>query len=399
MNVSLNLYQTMALAVFVFYLGAVLKNRVRLFRTYCIPSPVIGGILFAVLQFSLYELHLLNLSLDTSLQSVFMNLFFTSVGYSASLSMIKKGGKTLVIFMVVVAVLIILQNAVGATLCTAFGLNPLLGLALGSLPLTGGHGTSAAFGPLLEEMGVNNALTVAVAAATFGLVAGNLIGNPVARKRILSLHLTSGTSQFSNEEAKAELVKNTTFNQKLDPERGTWALALLFLAMGAGTLITQLLNQIHLTMATYVGSMIIGILIRNICEKNSEEIPVLEISTIGSICLNFFLALAMMGLKLQQLVGLALPMIVILLVQTILCAAFCYYVTFNVCGRDYDAAVLSSGHCGFGMGATPNAMANMDSLTQVFGPSEKADLIIPVCGGFFTDIVNSLLITAFMNLL
>ena len=399
MTISLNLYHTMALAVIVFYLGSVLKKRIAFFQTYCIPSPVIGGIVFALLQFSLFELNLLNLTLDTSLQSVFMNLFFTSVGFSASISMVKKGGKTLIVFMAVVAVLIVLQNTAGALLCHFFDLPPLLGLALGSLPLTGGHGTSAAFAPLLEDMGISNALTVAIAAATYGLIAGNLIGNPVARKRIVSRHLLTSSSGFKNEEAKAELEKNTHFRQTLDPERGTWALALLFLASGAGTFITYFFNQIHLTMASYVGSMIIGILIRNISDSQGQNIPVPEISTIGSICLNFFLALAMMGLKLQQLAGLALPMLVILLIQTGICAAFCYFITFSCCGRDYDAAVLSSGHCGFGMGATPNAMANMDSLTKVYGPSEKAYLIIPICGGFFTDIVNSLIITLFMNLL
>ena len=212
MTISLNLYHTMALAVIVFYLGSVLKKRIAFFQTYCIPSPVIGGIVFALLQFSLFELNLLNLTLDTSLQSVFMNLFFTSVGFSASISMVKKGGKTLIVFMAVVAVLIVLQNTAGALLCHFFGLPPLLGLALGSLPLTGGHGTSAAFAPLLEDMGISNALTVAIAAATYGLIAGNLIGNPVARKRIVSLHLTTSSSGFKNEEAKAELEKKHTFS-------------------------------------------------------------------------------------------------------------------------------------------------------------------------------------------
>lgn len=399
MKLALNLYQTMALAVLVFYLGDLLKKKVQFFQTYCIPSPVIGGIVFALLQFGLYEGGVLNLNLDTTLQSVFMNLFFTSVGFGASFSMIKKGGKTLVVFMVVVAALITLQNICGAVLCRFFGLNPLLGLALGSLPLTGGHGTSAAFGPLLESMGVDNALTVAIAAATFGLIAGNLIGNPIARKRILSLHLKSSEMLDEHNDAKAELKKNTALTEVLNPERGTWGLALLFLATGAGTFFTWLFNQIHLTMATYVGSMIIGILIRNYCDSKKIPLPIQEINTLGSVSLNFFLALAMMGLKLQQLAGLALPMIVILLIQAVLCAAFCYFITFNACGSNYDAAVLSTGHCGFGMGATPNAMANMDSLTKVFGPSDKAYLIIPVCGGFFTDIVNSLIITAFMNLL
>ena len=399
MKLAFNLYQSMCLAVVVFYLGAFLKKRVKLFQTYCIPSPVIGGIIFAVVNLLLYEGHILDLTLDTTLQSVFMNIFFTSVGFTAGFGMLKKGGKTLIIFMVCVALLITIQNATGALLCSLFGLNPLLGLSLGSLPLTGGHGTSAAFGPLLEQMGVDNARTVAIAAATYGLVAGNVIGNPLARKRILQLHLKSTDAQNVDTDAVAELRRNTEITQKLDPERGTWGLSLIFVAMGLGTLVSMALDAVHITMATYVGAMIIGIIIRNGCDAKGLEVPIQEISTIGIIGLNFFLALAMMGMKLYQLAGLATPMIVILLVQTLFTGLFVYFITFNLCGRDYDAAVLAAGHCGFGMGATPNAMANMDSLTQVYGPSEKAYLIIPVCGGFFTDIVNSLLITAFMNLL
>jgi ESS family glutamate:Na+ symporter len=399
MKLSLNLYQSMALAVLVYYLGSLLKSRIKVFQKYCIPSPVIGGVLFAVINYFLYSAQILNLAIDTSLQSVFMNLFFTSVGFTAGFGMLKKGGKTLIVFMFCVALLIIIQNSVGAALCSVFDLNPLLGLALGSLPLTGGHGTSAAFAPLLEEMGVQSAMPVAIAAATYGLIAGNIVGNPVARRLILKKHLLQSGAQSVSEDAVAELRKNAEFTNRLDPEKGTLGLSLLFIATGLGTLITMLFNAVHITMATYVGAMIIGILIRNVGEAHGYTIPTQEISTIGSVCLNFFLALAMMGLKLYQLSGLGLPMIVILLVQTVIVAVFTYFITFNLCGANYDAAVLVSGHCGFGMGATPNAMANMDSLTKVYGPSEKAYLIIPVCGGFFTDIVNSLLITLFMNIL
>ncbi len=399
MELSLNLYQSMALAVAVFYLGSFLKSRVKFFQRYCIPSPVIGGIIFAVLSLVFYELGILNLTVDTTLQSVFMNLFFTSVGFTAGFSMLKKGGKTLVIFMAAVAALITIQNVCGAVLCKAFGLNPLMGLALGSLPLTGGHGTSSAFGPLLENMGVENALTVAVAAATYGLIAGNVIGNPLASRRIRKMNLKSRGSSEVAQEAMDELKKNTDVTEKLDVGKGTLGLALLFTATGIGTLISMVFERAHITLASYVGAMLVGIIIRNVCDSRNVKIPVQEISTIGSISLNFFLALAMMGMKLYQLADLAMPMIVILLVQTVLAGLFVYFITFNLCGRDYDAAVLSAGHCGFGMGATPNAMANMDSLTQVYGPSAKAYLIIPVCGGFFTDIINSLLITAFMNFL
>lgn len=267
--------------------------------------------------------------------------------------------------MAAVAALITIQNVCGAVLCKAFGLNPLMGLALGSLPLTGGHGTSSAFGPLLENMGVENALTVAVAAATYGLIAGNVIGNPLASRRIRKMNLKSRGSSEVAQEAMDELKKNTDVTEKLDVGKGTLGLALLFAATGIGTLISMVFELAHITLASYVGAMLVGIIIRNVCDSREVKIPVQEISTIGSISLNFFLALAMMGMKLYQLADLAMPMIVILLVQTVLTGLFVYFITFNLCGRDYDAAVLSAGHCGFGMGATPNAMANMDSLTQV----------------------------------
>ena len=382
MSLSLNLYQSMALAVAIFYFGAFLKSKISVFRTYCIPSPV------------------LQLSVDTTLQSVFMNVFFTSVGFTAGFGMLKKGGKSLIVFLVAVCILIGIQDVAGAALCKVFGLQPLLGLALGSMPLTGGHGTTTAFAPLLESMGVQNALTVGVAAATYGLVAGNVIGNPLARRRIKKLGLSSSDAAQVDHEALLELKKNTEGTAKLDVDRGTLALALIFLACGLGTLISMLFAKFNITLASYVGSMIIGIIIRNaICDKFDLDLPVQEIETIGSISLNFFLALAMMGMQLWQLADLAGPMVAILLIQTVLTGLFVYFVTFNMMGRDYDAAVLSAGHCGFGMGATPNAMANMDALTKVFGPSEKAYLIIPVCGGFFTDIVNSLILTFFMNVL
>ncbi len=399
MTLSLNLYQTMALAVGVYYLGAFLKSRIQAFRTYCIPVPVIGGVLFAVLNLIFHQTNLLDLHIDTVLQPVFMNVFFTSIGFTASFAMLKKGGKSLLIFLIVVTLLVFLQNLFGAFLCREFGLHPLLGLALGSIPLTGGHGTSTAFGPMLEQMGVANAMTVAVAAATYGLVAGNVFGNPMMRRRIKKLKLSGEGAAAVDHEALLELEKNTVNNSRLDVERGTLALALLFLANGVGTLITALFSMFNIGMAVYVGSMIVGIIIRNYCDRRNFELPIQEIETIGSISLNFFLVLAMLGIQLHQLADLAGPMVAILLLQTLMAGLFVYFITFNVMGHDYDAAVLSSGHFGFCMGATPNAMANMDALSKAYGPSDKAYLLVPICGGFFIDIVNALILTLFMNIL
>ena len=398
MELSLNLYQTMALAVGVFYLGSFLRSKVKLFRDYCIPAPVIGGIIFALLNLVLYETGVVALELDTSLQSIFMNVFFTSVGFSASMSAVKRGGKALLVFVVCIAIIGIVQTLVAAGLCTVFGIDKLLGIALGTMSLTGGHGTSAAFGPLVEEQGIANATTVAVASATWGLVAGNAFGNPIARRRIKKLGLA--TELAGNADAEGEDGSDQRgILPRLDASRGTLGLSLLFLATGVGTLISMFFDRLGITFASYVGALIVGIIIRNVCDSRNVEIPVQDVSVIGTISLNFFLVLAMMGLKLYQLADLAIPMIVILIVQTVITALMVYFVTFNLMGRDYDAAVLTSGHYGFGMGATPNAMANMDTLTTAFGPSEKAYLIIPICGGFLTDIVNVFLITFFMGIL
>ena len=263
MSLSLNLYQSMALAVAIFYFGAFLKSKISVFRTYCIPSPVIGGIIYAIVNLILHQTGVLQLSVDTTLQSVFMNVFFTSVGFTAGFGMLKKGGKSLIVFLVAVCILIGIQDVAGAALCKVFGLQPLLGLALGSMPLTGGHGTTTAFAPLLESMGVQNALTVGVAAATYGLVAGNVIGNPLARRRIKKLGLSSSDAAQVDHEALLELKKNTEGTAKLDVDRGTLALALIFLACGLGTLISMLFAKFNITLASYVGSMITGIIIRN----------------------------------------------------------------------------------------------------------------------------------------
>lgn len=395
MELSLNLFQTMALACGVFYLGAFLKSKVPVFQKYCIASPVIGGIIFAILNLVLHQTGVLNLTIDTSLQTVFMNAFFTSVGFGAGFTMIKQGGKKLLVFLVMIAALGILQTGVAAGLCNVFGLDSLLGIAMGTMSLTGGHGTSAAFAPLLEERGVVGATTIAVASATYGLVAGNVIGNPLAVSHIRKLGLKSTDEAGEGVKIETGVDESVT----LDSSRGTLGVALLFVALGIGTLISLVFDHFHITFASYVGAMIVGIIIRNVCDARGAELPLKDIATTGDICLNFFLSLAMMGLQLYQLIDLALPMIVILLVNTVVTGLFVYFVEFRVMGGDYDAAVLSSGHTGFGLGATPNAMANMDALTSEFGPSEKAYLIVPICGGFFTDIINAFLITFFMNVL
>lgn len=393
MELSLNLYLTTALAVIVYYLGKFIKGKIYFLEKYCIPAPVVGGVIFAILTLILRITGVLMITMDTTLQSVFMLVFFCSIGFNARMKFLAKGGIQLVIIVALVAILCIIQNGVGAAIVSAFGMDPLLGVAIGSVPLIGGHGTSAAFGPLIEEMGVASAATASYAAATFGLVAGCMIGGPIAKARInqlknKSLFTESTTTSLSDEKT----------SKLLNGEKIMLAVALLLICVGFGTIISDVLNKL-MTFSAAVGSLLAGCILRNICDAKNVQLPDEEIQITGDVALGIFLAMAMMSMQLWVLADLAIPMIVTLLVQTVIVGLFAYFVIFNFLGRDYDAAVMASGTCGFGLGATPNAIANMNAVTDVYGPALRAFLIVPVVGSMFADIVNSTIITIFMNFL
>ncbi len=391
MELSLNLYLTTALAVIVYYLGNAIRKRVYFMQKYCIPAPVVGGIIIAVLVLALRVSGVLTLQMDTTLQEVFMLVFFCSIGFNARLNILKKGGIGLVIMVVAVAGLCVIQNLVGAGIVSMFGMHPLLGTAIGSVPLVGGHGTVAAFGRLIEEMGVPYAETAAYAAATYGLVAGCMIGGPIAYERIKKMDRTAAQGG-----AAQEAVLETKQARLLDQDQLMLAVSLLLLCVGMGTIISAILDKL-MTFSAAVGCLLGGCIVRNICDAREIELPDEEIQMTGNISLGIFLAMAMMSMKLWELAALAVPMIITLLVQTVLVALFAYFVIFKVMGKDYDAAVMAAGTCGFGLGATPNAIANMDAVTRAYGASARAFLIVPIVGSMFTDLVNSTVITIFMN--
>lgn len=312
--------------------------------------------------------------------------------------MIRKGGILLVIMIIAVTILIIIENLVGAGIVTLFGEHPLLGVAIGSVPLVGGHGTAAAFGPLIEAMGVPHAETASYAAATYGLVAGCMIGGPLAYLRIKNLKKSSGQqSQEFNAKSIDNLNDEHLESKPLNQNKLMLAFSLLLLCVGAGTVITGVLEQ-FMTFSAAVGALLAGLIVRNICDFKRIRLPDKEINITGDIFLNIFLAMAMMNMKLWELIDLAGPMVVTLLVQTIIVALFAYYVIYNIMGRDYESSVILSGVCGFGLGATPNAIANMDAITGKYGPAPQAFLIIPIVGSMFADIVNAFVITFFMNI-
>jgi ESS family glutamate:Na+ symporter len=401
-EIQLNMYQAVAVAAFVLLLGRFLVSKFPILTKYCIPEPVVGGIVFALAHVILRSAGILEISFDSTLQTFFMTVFFCSVGFTACFRLLKKGGIQVVLFLVISVIMVVLQNVLGSSLASLFGLDPRLGLATGSIPMVGGHGTAAAFGPVLEEAGVTGANAVAIASATFGLVAGCMIGGPIAYRHIkrLGLHSTESATG-STEEVE---VDKSEFGGTIDSKRFLDAALYLAVAIGVGTIVSMFLTKIKImgqpmSFPSYIGAMVVAAVIRNVTDTAKIEMPMEEISTLGSLSLSLFLGLAMMGLKLWQLADLALPMIVMLAAQTILMIVFAYFIVFNLLGRNYDAAVMTTGFCGFGMGATPNAMANMQAVTAKYGPAPTAYFVVPLVGSLFIDFFNSVIITLFMNFL
>ena len=395
MNViEVKMYQAAGLAVLMLVIGRMLVARIEFLRKYCIPAPVVGGLIFAILHVILRSMGILEFNMDTTLQTVFMTAFFCSVGYMAAFKELKKGGIGVVKFLVLAILMCCIQDLVGGFGAKIFGLDGKLGLAMGSIPLVGGHGTAGSFGPFLEDMGVANATTVAVAAATYGLIAGCMIGGPIATSKIRKMGLKSSAIE-STATTEVSVDQDTG---AMDEANLMDAAIYIVIAVGLGTIVAALLGKL-ITLPGYIGAMIVGAIIRNVQESRGVKMPMGEMGALGNICLSIFLGLAMINLKLWQLVSLALPMIVILLIQTVIMFFYASFVVFNVMGRDYDAATISSGFCGFGMGATPNAMANMQAITNQYGPAPVAFMIVPLVGSLFIDFFNAAIITAFTNFL
>ncbi len=395
MEIQIDMYQTLAVSVVVLMLGQFLRQKIYFLEKFCIPAPVVGGLIFAILTCVCYSAGIAEFTFDDTLREVCMVFFFTSVGFQANLKVLKSGGKSLVVFLGLVIILIISQNFLALGVSKLLGLEPLVGLCTGSIPMVGGHGTAGAFGPVLEDFNIQGATTICTAAATFGLIAGSLVGGPIGKKLIEKKNLLDTVVP----EDDSLLVED---EKKHERHTNMYAAAVfqLILAVGIGTIISDLLTKTGMTFPIYIGAMIAAALIRNIGEYSGKfDIYMGEINNLGGICLSLFLGIAMITLKLWQLASLALPLMILLGTQLILIMLYTYFVVFRVMGKDYDAAVLAAGTCGFGMGATPNAMANMQALCDRYAPSVKAYLLIPLIGSLFADFINSLVITFFINFL
>lgn len=386
LEISLNMYHAVALGAIMFWVGGLLTNRISFLNRFCIPAPLVGGLCFAIVNTILYATGIAVIQFDNTLESVFMVFFFCTVGFTVSIPQLTKGGKAVILLLILGLVMIFIQNGMGGAIMSFFGRSPLYGIGCGSVALIGGPGTAAAIGPDLEAAGAEGAKVVSIAAATFGLVAGSLMGGPTARRLInkYDLECTSRSTDDSDEEDGALVT---------DLDRLTKGFMILLLGVGLGNQVGTWLTAIFgFTFPGYIGAMLVAVVIRNVMDFSKLQFPGEEIDALGNIFLSVFLSMALCGLKLWQLVDLALPMIVCLLMQVVVMFLFSYFIVFRVMGKNYDAAVMTAGFIGFAMGATSNAMANMQVLSKKYGPSPIAYFAIPMVGSLFIDFFNAAII-------
>lgn len=402
--------QTAGLGALALVLGMCLTRRVKWLQRFCIPSPVSGGIVFSVVSLMLYKLWNVELVFDGTLKDVFMLVFFTSVGFQSNLKVLRRGGSTLLLMLGVLAFIIVVQNVLPLGIAWIMGVNPLVGMAAGSISMAGGHGTAGGFSAVLEGMGLSGAGTIAMAAATFGLIMGSVTGGPLAerliRTKLTAEHLEPKDYEVdpamagleSDEASPAGRAKHISSNEQEFQQYAKATYALL-IVVAAGSLMSWLLQQTRVTFPTYFGALIVAAIVRNVAEacKLTPKMELDKIVSVGNICLSVFLGMAMVSLKLWELESLALPLVVMLVAQVVAMALIAYFVAFNILGRDYDAAVLVAGICGFGLGATPNAMANMSAVCYKYHYSVKPFLIVPIIGAMFVDLINTGFITMFLN--
>ena len=420
-SIELDMIQTAGIGALALMVGMVLTRKIGFLQRFCIPSPVSGGIVFSLITLALFGWFNVEVSFNSTLTDVFMLAFFTSVGFQSDLKVIKQGGKLLAIMLGLLVVIIVLQNLMPMGVTRLLGVDPLIGIATGSVSMTGGHGTAGGFAGVLEGMGLQGAGTIGMAAATFGLIAGSMLGGPLAeliiRKKLTQEQMQEPDEAIdpamagieSDEASPAGRTKRVSTNEQ-EFQQYAKACYWILLAMGGGTLLSWLLAQTGITFPPYFGALILAAVLRNtVClipykengkwVKADKLLDMDRIISVGNICLSMFLGMAMISLKLWELQSLALPLIVILASQVVMMALFVYFVAFPVLGRDYDAAVLCAGICGFGLGATPNAMANMSAVCYNYRYTVKPFLIVPIIGAMFADLINTGIISIFLSFL
>lgn len=400
-TLKLDLIATTTLAALLLMLGYFLKKKIKFLETFCFPAPVIGGFIFAMVIWGCRLSGIFHISLDNTLQTPFMLAFFTTIGLGGSLALLKLGGKSLIIYLIFCWFIAVFQNSLGVALAYLFDLHPVLGVMAGAVSLEGGHGAAATFGPEAEKLGVMGATAVAIASATYGLIAGNLTGGPLAHRLISKNNLKIKSADMGTVDYET-MVKANQAQEKVEAKGFLFAMAVIGVMMVFGVWLSGWVKGLELKnifLPGYVGAMFAAIIFRNI----NDKIKVFElndkiISLISDICIGMFLSLAMMSLKIWELADLAGPLVAILVVQTLCLALLVYFVLFRLLGRDYDAAVMCAGAMGHGLGATPNAVANMGAVCEHYQMrSTKAFLIIPLCGAVLIDLVGIPCITLFIG--
>ena len=398
-EIPVDIYNTLLAASLVLMLGSFLTKKIAIFNRLTLPPPVVGGLLAAVVLLGVRSYGNVQVNFDGSLTTPLMLMFFASIGLNANIKQLMQGGKMIAIFLIGVVGLLIIQNGVGVGLATALGENPLLGLLAGSITLSGGHGTGAAWGAVFsEKYGFTTATEIAMACATFGLVLGGLIGGPIA-KFLINREPNKVEIDPTQSAESLSAFDRPTVRRAITATSMLETIAMLAICLSVGTMIAGMLKGSAVELPTFVCVLFVGVIINNLVNFiPNYEIFERAVSIAGNVCLSLFLAMALMSLKLWDLATLAIPMLVILTIQAIIMGLYAIFVTYRLMGKDYTAAVLAAGHCGFGLGATPTAVANMQVVTEKYGPAPVAFIVVPMVGAFFIDLVNVIVIQGFLKL-
>lgn len=394
---ELTVRQTLIVAILVYFLGKFVNRKVAFLRSYNIPEPVTGGILGSLIFWGVHSLWGHSVTFNLVPRDILLIVFFTTVGLSARFQTLREGGVSLVILLVLAVLYLFLQNLIGTSIARGMGLNGVIGLLGGSIALSGGHGTTVAWAPkLISKYGLQNAMEVGVACATFGLVLGGLIGGPIAHFLIKRYDLKSKLHE--------PLTVGFSYLEKpprIDVDSMLYSVLVIALAVGLAIQIKPLLLRAGIDLPDFVICLFSGIILTNVAPLFYSGLnwpagtPAMAL--IADLSLGLFLAMSLMSLQLWTLLGLAGPIIIILLTQTVMISAFCVFVVFRLLGKNYDAAVMVSGYAGLALGATPTAIANMTAVTERFGPSPKAFIVVPLVGAFFIDIANAGIIELYLR--
>lgn len=406
-TLTMNMVQTTGFAIIVLLIGMLVRKKVRFFTKYCIPAPVIGGLIFSIVTTILRSANILEFDFDTTLQSFFQIMYFCTIGFAASFKMLKVGGSKVVKFLVIASIFALLQDVLAVGLADTVGIEPLLALMTASPALTGGMGTSAAVAPSVEALGYSAATTVAVTAATFGILCGSVMGGPVATRLIERHDLFRKFQTRTTKEDSFDLSILEDKKKFLSSKTICSGMFVILLCMGIGAYVTNGINSVvgnfvdGVSFPAYLGAMLIACIFRNVTDHSTVfgELPKEEMDALGDAARNVFLGIALMSLELWELVNFAIPMLILLLLQVVLAYIFANFICFPLMGRDYDAAMISCGLIGFGMGSTSNAIANMDAVSAKYAYSKTPYFVVPIVGALFIDFINIFIIFGFIGFL